>query len=61
MQTQAESLREKVRRSFDARKSDHKARLAFLKDAKILDANGDYNKNFFSKSVTNDTNQLRAK
>ena len=43
MQTQALSLREKARRSFEARKSDHQARLAFLKDAKILDASGNYN------------------
>ena len=60
MQTQAQSLREKVRRSFDARKSDHQARLAFLKDAKILDASGNYNDQFFSKSSTN-TDQARAK
>ena len=49
MQTQALSLREKARRSFEARKSDHQARLAFLKDAKILDASGNYNDQFFSK------------
>lgn len=47
MQTQALSLREKARRSFEARKSDHQARLAFLKDAKILDASGNYNDQFF--------------
>ena len=47
MQTQALSLREKARRSFEARKSDHQARLAFLKDAKILDASGKYNTNSF--------------
>ena len=39
MQTQAQSLREKVRRSFDARKRDHQARLAFLQEAQILDSN----------------------
>ncbi len=60
MQTQALSLREKARRSFEARKSDHQARLAFLKDAKILDASGNYNKQFFSKSSTS-TDQSRAK
>jgi len=61
MQTQALSLREKARRSsFEARKSDHQARLAFLKDAKILDASGNYNDQFFSKSSTN-TDQARAK
>ena len=60
MQTQAQSLREKVRRSFDARKRDHQARLAFLKDAKILDSSGNYNENFFSKASTN-TDQARAK
>ena len=62
MQTQALSLREKARRSFEARKSDHQARLAFLKDAKILDASGNYNDQFFSKSSTNtNTDQARAK
>lgn len=60
MQTQALSLREKARRSFEARKSDHQARLAFLKDAKILDASGNYNEKFFSKSSAN-TDQARAK
>jgi hypothetical protein len=60
MQTQALSLREKARRSFEARKNDHQARLEFLKDAKILDANGNYNTQFFSKSSTN-TDQVRAK
>ena len=60
MQTQALSLREKARRSFEARKSDHQARLAFLKDAKILDASVNYNDQFFSKSSTN-TDQARAK
>ncbi len=60
MKTQALSLREKVRRSFEARKSDHQARLAFLKDAKILDASGNYNDQFFSKSSTN-TDQARVK
>ena len=60
MQTQAQSLREKVRRSFDARKRDHQARLAFLKDAKILDSSGNYNEKFFSKASTN-TDQARAK
>ncbi len=60
MQTQALSLREKARRSFEARKSDHQARLAFLKDAKILDSSGNYNEKFFSKSSTN-TDHTRAK
>ena len=60
LSTQALSLREKARRSFEARKSDHQARLAFLKDAKILDASGNYNDQFFSKSSTN-TDQARAK
>ena len=59
-QTQTLSLREKARRSFEARKSDHQARLAFLKDAKILDSSGNYNEKFFSKSSTN-TDHTRAK
>ncbi|HEM7142646.1 hypothetical protein [Acinetobacter pittii] len=53
------SLREKARRSFEARKSDHQARLAFLKDAKILDSSGNYNVQFFSRTPT--TDQVRAK
>lgn len=60
MKTQAQSLREKVRRSFEARKRDHQARLAFLQEAQILDANGEYNEKFFSKPSTN-PNQVRAK
>ena len=60
MQTLTLSLREKARRSFEARKSDHQARLAFLKDAKILDSSGNYNEKFFSKSSTN-TDHTRAK
>jgi hypothetical protein len=60
MQTQAQSLREKARRSFEARKHDHQARLAFLQEAQILDANGDYNEKIFSKPSTN-PNRVRAK
>ena len=60
MQTQAQSLREKVRRSFDARKRDHQARLAFLQEAQILDSNGNYNDKFFSNQSVN-PNQVRAK
>ena len=60
MQTQAQSLREKVRRSFDARKRDHQARLAFLQEAQILDSNGNYNEKFFFFFSVN-PNQVRAK
>lgn len=60
MQTQAQSLREKTRRSFEARRNDHKARLAFLQDAQILDANGDYNQKFFSRSQSS-TSSVRVK
>ena len=59
MQTQAQSLRDKVRISFEARKRDHQARLAFLQNAQILDANGNYNEKVFSKS--SNTSQVRAK
>ncbi|ENV17705.1 MULTISPECIES: hypothetical protein [Acinetobacter] len=60
MQNQVLSLREKARRSFEARKSDHQARLTFLKDAKILDANGNFNDQFFAKSSSN-SDQVRTK
>jgi len=60
MQTQAQSLLENVRRSFESRKHDHQARLAFLQEAKILDANGEYNDKVFSKPSTN-SNRVRAK
>lgn len=60
MQTQAQSLLESVRRSFEIRKHDHQARLAFLQEAKILDANGQYNEKFFPKS-DNRTDKARTK
>lgn len=41
-------LREKARAAFEERKLDPKKRLQFLKDAKILDENGDYNPAFFA-------------
>lgn len=59
MQTQAQSLRDKVRVSFEARKRNHQARLAFLKNAQILDADGNYNEKFFAKP--SNTSQVRAK
>ena len=59
MQTQAQSLRDKVRLSFEARKRNHQARLTFLQNAQILDADGNYNEKFFAKQTK--TGQVRAK
>jgi len=51
MQTQVLSLRERARLSFEKRKGDHKARLAFLERAQILDSNGNFDEKFFSEQT----------
>lgn len=54
------SLRERARRSFEQRQGSREARVSFLREANILDSQGNLDRRFFHESSYRDNHVVKT-